>query len=314
MSAAVYLTFVFSALFGVCAPAVGRRLPPALTCWLLSAGGVLVALASTGGLFLLATTLVGLNPVFAARGHWSQAALRQANPVPPSVAAAATVVLLVLTVWVAHVAGQRLRALRSAFAFAATLPTAGAELVVVDDPGRLAYAVPARPSLRRRQGRIVVSTGLLRGLDAAQRRALLAHERAHLRHSHHLHVAAAELARAANPLLRALPAAVALATERWADEEATATTSRDQVAQALISAALGRPTFAVPRGSAVLAAAQVDVAQRITALRGPAPRLQVWRVVVVAALLGATSLTAIHAAHDTDHLFDHARWVYSRAR
>lgn len=311
MSAAVYLTFVFSALFGTCAPAVGRRLPPALNCWMLSAGGVLAALASTGGLLLLAATLVGLDPVLAARGHWSQAALQQTNPVPPVIAGAAMVTLVALTGRVVHVAWQRLCALRSAFTLAVTLPAAGAELVVVDDYDRLAYAVPARLG---RRGRIVVSTGLLRSLDAPQRRALLAHERAHLRHAHHLHTAAAELARAANPLLRPLSAAVALATERWADEDATATVSRNQVAEALICAALGRAASARPPGSAVLAAAQVDVAQRIAALRAPAPRLRVWRVVVVVTLLGATSLTAIHAAHDTDHLFDHARLVYSQSR
>jgi beta-lactamase regulating signal transducer with metallopeptidase domain len=83
----------------------------------------------------------------------------------------------------------------------------------------------------------VASVGLLRGLDAGQRRAVLAHERSHLRHHHHVHHTTVRLAAAANPLLWALPAAVTLATERWADEDAARTARRDTVAQALINAA-----------------------------------------------------------------------------
>ena len=68
---------------------------------------------------------------------------------------------------------------------------------------------------------------MLRSLDGAQRRALLAHERSHPRHRHHLHHTACQFAAAVNPLLRRLPAAVELATERWADEDAAAASSRD---------------------------------------------------------------------------------------
>ena len=95
---------------------------------------------------------------------------------------------------------------------------------MLDDPAPRAFAVPGRP------GRIAMSTGLLRVLRRDQRRAVLAHERSHLRHRHHLHQTAAVLAAAANPLLYRLPAAVALSVERWADEDAAATCDRRSVA------------------------------------------------------------------------------------
>ena len=90
---------------------------------------------------------------------------------------------------------RRLAALLAAYRLAAALPTSGGELAVIDHPAQQAYAVPGHP------GRIVVSTGVLRGLNAGERRAVLAHERAHLTHRHHLHHTVAHLAAAANPSL-----------------------------------------------------------------------------------------------------------------
>ena len=58
--------------------------------------------------------------------------------------------------------------------------TAGGDLTVLDDAGPDAYALPGRP------GAIVVTTGMLRALDPAEREVLLAHERAHLAGRHHL--------------------------------------------------------------------------------------------------------------------------------
>src|SRR5437764_56849 len=120
-----------------------------------------------------------------------------------------------------------------------------AELAVIDAGAPSALAVPGRP------GRIVVSSGMLRRLDAAQRRALLAHERAHLRHRHHLHQSATAVAAGLNPLLRPLQSAVRLSCERWADESAARASSRRTVAEALLRAAVAQPTLP----AAVLAAA-----------------------------------------------------------
>ncbi|MCK2221077.1 M56 family metallopeptidase [Actinomadura sp. ATCC 31491] len=120
------------------------------------------------------------------------------------------------------------------------LPATTGGLVIVDDARPDACVVPLA-------GRIVVTTGMLRSLDAAQRRVLLAHERAHLRCRHHLYRAAAELAACLNPLLRPLSRAVAQTTERWADEEAAAEVGeRALAAQAIAHAALATAGRARP--------------------------------------------------------------------
>ncbi|MGW1986911.1 M48 family metalloprotease [Streptomyces collinus] len=75
---------------------------------------------------------------------------------------------------------------------------AGGDLAVVDDPTPAAYAVLGLP------GRVVVSSGMLKLLDGPERRALLAHERAHLRHRHHLFSLVLHLTAVVNPLLRPL--------------------------------------------------------------------------------------------------------------
>ena len=125
-----------------------------------------------------------------------------------------------------------------------------------------------------RPGRIVVSTGLLRRPDASERRALLAHERAHLAGGHDVHNTAAHLAAAASPLLGRLAAAVALACERRADETAAATCRRSTIAEAL------------------------------------APRLRWWRVALLIRLLAATAATLAEAMHDTERLFELAQVTY----
>jgi Zn-dependent protease with chaperone function len=306
MHLSVYLPFVFSGLFGAGAPTLARRLPPAVATWLLSLGGLLAAGGSAISLALLGLTLVGQSPLLADRGHWSETALRNADPVATPVAALALLILAVLAVRFAAAAWRRAIALRDAFRLAAAVPAAGGELAVIDHADRQAYAVPGRP------GRIVVSRGLLRDLDADQRRALLAHERAHLVHHHHLHHATAHLAAAANPLLRRLPAGVALSTERWADECAAATGRRDTVAEALTRAShRAGELLRVP--SAVLAAAATELTRRIQALHSPAPRLTLWRVALLVALLLATAAAVMEAAHDTERLFEFAQAAYRAA-
>jgi Zn-dependent protease with chaperone function len=302
MHLSVYLPLLFSGLFGLAAPVLARRLPPAVGSWLLSVGGLLAAAGSAASLALLGFTLLGQAPLLAARGHWSDATLRHADPVAAPIAAAATAALLMLAVRFVVAGVRRLSALRDAYRLAAALPASGGELAVIDHPSQHAYAVPGRP------GRIVVSTGLLRSLDSGQRRAVLAHERAHLNHRHHLHQTVAHLAAAANPLLRRLPAAVALSTERWADEDAAATCRRDTVADALAHAAVGARLLAA--SAVVLAAAVTDVADRVVALRAPAPRLTLWRVALLLGLLAATAAAVLEAAHDTERLFEIAQYAY----
>lgn len=302
MHLSVYLPLLLSGLFALTAPVLAQRLPPTAATWLLSVGGLLAAAGSTAALTLLGFTLAAQNPLLADRGHWSEQVLRHADPVAKPVAILAITTFALLALRAAAAALRRLTALRDAYQLAAALPAPGGELAVIDHPDLCAYAVPGRP------GRIVVSTGLLRTLDARERRAVLAHERAHLTHRHHLHQTVAHLAAAANPLLRPLPHAVALACERWADEDAATTCHRDTVANALTRAAT--PTRTLPTPAVVLAAAITDITTRVHALRAPPARLTLWRITLPLGLLAATALAIAQAAHDTERLFELAQHAY----
>ncbi|WP_406331745.1 M56 family metallopeptidase [Streptomyces sp. NBC_00203] len=111
------------------------------------------------------------------------------------------------------VSWRRARVFLDAWRECRELPAAG-DLAVVDDPVPAAFALPGTP------GRVVVSSGMLQALSTDERRALLAHERAHLSHRHHLFLLVLQLAAAVNPLLRPLVREGAFAVERWADEAA----------------------------------------------------------------------------------------------
>lgn len=303
----VLVLLLSAALFGVMAPLIARRLPPPVATWLLSVGGILLAAASVAVLGFLAFTLAGRAPLLAGEGRWSPAALQHADPMAVPVEVAATVALAVITVRVAAAAIRRGRALLAAYRLAAALPAHGAELAVIADPTPCAYAIPGRP------GRIVASTGLLRGLDADERRAVLAHERSHLTHHHHIHHTTAALAAAASPLLGRLPAAATRATERWADEDATHVARRDTVARALTHAATTtRRSSATP--AVVLAVAAEQVAARVLALQSPAPRPAPWRTAALLIPLAVAAASTLLAAHDTERLFEVAKTAYLTSR
>jgi hypothetical protein len=301
MYLSVYLPLLFSAAFGFAAPTLARRLPPHVATWLLSVGGLLSAAASSASLALLAFLFLAQNPLLMARGHWSEKFLRGHAEYAVPVGALATAAIGVFAARFVRAAARRVTAVRDAYRLAAELPASGGELVVLDATGRQAFAVPGRP------GRIVVTTGLLRSLDAGQRRALLAHERAHLARRHHLHQSVVALAASVNPLLGRLPAALELSCERWADEDAAHVCRRATVADALTRAAAGTPLTA---SAVVLAAAAGDVATRVVALRAPAPKLVLWRVTLLSVLLAATAVAVAVALHDTERLFELAQSAY----
>jgi beta-lactamase regulating signal transducer with metallopeptidase domain len=183
-------------------------------------------------------------------------------------------------------------------------------LVIVDDEEPDAYALPGLT------GRVVVSTAMLRALPPDERRVLLAHEAAHLRHHHHLYVQLAELGAAANPLLRPLALAVRDGTERWADEDAAAEVGdRALAARALARAGLAR-ALASPglrlAPLATLPAVDSGVAHRALALLAPRPRRRRWLAVAVATLVLIPLAAAAITAHDTEHRFELAQAAYSR--
>lgn len=242
----------------------GQRLGPPLTSWLLTITAVVLALGSTTALLVLAFAGLSLAPQVARLGDWSPQALRDMEfaPVPVEAACGGALAVLGITAVIAGVRYVRwFRGLRHVID---GIDAAG-ELVVLPGTPALAVAVPLRG------GRIVVSQAMLAALDPAERRALLLHERAHLRCHHHLFLAAVALATALNPLLWPLRSAVVFALERWADE-ATARRLGDRhvVASAVSKAALA----AGDTTSYGLAAAGGPVPRRVSALlNAPVPRL-----------------------------------------
>ncbi|MFI5489149.1 M56 family metallopeptidase [Micromonospora echinaurantiaca] len=129
----------------------------------------------------------------------------------------------------------------------------------------LAYCVGGRPGL------VVLSSGIDQ-LAPAQRAAVLAHERAHLRGRHHLIVATAEVLAAALPwvpLTRQAPDAARLLVELSADAEAVRACGCTAVRGALIAlTGAPHPALALP-----MAGAQVTT--RLRRLGAAAPRRQV---------------------------------------
>nr|WP_206438968.1 M56 family metallopeptidase [Streptomyces scabichelini] len=105
------------------------------------------------------------------------------------------------------------------------------------------YAVPAVYCLPGRRCRIVVTRGALEALTDAQVRAVVEHEKAHIRGRHHLlHVATRAFARAfpGLPLARHAAEQTALLLEMIADDKALRFHSRDALATALCEVAAGR--------------------------------------------------------------------------
>lgn len=140
---------------------------------------------------------------------------------------------------------------------------------VIDDDRPDAYALGGK------NPRIVVSTGMLKTLDASERRVLLAHERSHLRHHHHRYVALASVAAASIPGLSFVTGRLRLAIERWADEDAAAEIGdRALVARTVIRAALARNDYggAPARAPDVAALGTVGVRARVDALLLPPAR------------------------------------------
>jgi Zn-dependent protease with chaperone function len=159
-------------------------------------------------------------------------------------------------------------------------------------PGRA-----ARRGRDRRGGRVVVTTALLDRLRPAERRALFAHERAHLAARHDRFLLTVQLAARANPFLRPLRTAVAYTAERWADEEAArAIGSRRTVARAIGTAAL--VSRGTPAPTLAGLAAPGPVPRRVAALLGPPPAVRTWPSVFTSvglAAWGAAAGTAVSA-------------------
>ena len=130
-------------------------------------------------------------------------------------------------------------------------------LVRIDEP--VAFAEPGEP------GRVVVSTGALAALDEGERRALFAHEHAHLRNAHHRFLLVAQASAIALPLLYPLLGVVRFLLERWADEDA----AREIGSRTVLATAMARFALGSPAPSLSLGFASLGVAGRVRELVAP---------------------------------------------
>ena len=300
MSTAVVVAMVVSLLFAATAPALGRRLPPAVATRVLVAGSLVVTAATLFVLAVVAFTWVGQLPQIAALGPWSIATLRHDDPIPHPAAIGATLLLPLLAAQATRLVVRRCRALLAVQRSCRHL-SSSRSLVVVDTGLADAFTTPER------RGRVVVTTGLLRALEPAERRVVLAHESSHLKHRHPWWVLAAELAAAVNPLLGLTARTVAHAVERWADEDAAGAVDDRRLAARTVA----RSALLIHRGPSgvsptTLGVLHGDVPGRVQALLAPPPRRRPAALAALAALALSCVLSAAAVQQFGERLFEHA--------
>ncbi|MFC0843588.1 M56 family metallopeptidase [Streptomyces noboritoensis] len=311
MHLAVYLPLLFPLFAAPGARRLADRLEPRPATWLLTAGAVVLAAGSTTVLGLLALAGLVRIPLVARLAELSPAVLARDDPARVPVAVVAALLLVAASVAGSRFAYRRVRAVCAAFLEAACFPGQN-PLVIVEERAADAFAMPGLP------GRIVVSTGMLESLDAAEREILLAHERAHLRGQHYLFTAAVQLAAAVNPLLRPLAGQVAYTLERWADEAAVLESGdRRRVAVTVGKAALAAKNSGGRRRLPAAALGLLGgprrreepgpVPRRVAALLSPRPTGGRWRGAVAAVYLTAAALCTADAVQDLHEVMKRAK-------
>ncbi|MFD9426659.1 MULTISPECIES: M56 family metallopeptidase [unclassified Streptomyces] len=278
-----------------------QHLHPRAATLLLTAVAAVLAVCSTLCLALLMVVGTAQLPGNPLPDAWSDPEVREALPYDEVAGKVAIPALFCVLIACARTAWRHHRVRRRAGQALAWLPSR--PVAVLPDETPYAYALPGG-----RRDRIVVTTGILAGLNAPERRALFAHERAHLTGRHHRFLLAVQLAARANPFLRPLRTAVIYTAERWADEDAAAAIgSRRTVARAIGKTAL------VSRGAPVATlagfAAAGPVPRRVAALLGPAPAARVWPSVFTTVGLAAwgaaagTTVSALSSANSAITLY-----------
>ncbi|AUG81457.1 Peptidase family M48 [Kitasatospora sp. MMS16-BH015] len=271
----------------------GHSLHPRATTRLLTAVGAVLALCSTLCLTLLMVVGTAQLPGNPLPDSWSDPEVRAAVPYAEVSGTVAIAALAAVLLRCGLILARHYRVRHRARRALAGLP---ATLAVLPDPDPYAYALPGAP------GRVVVSTGMLDCLDPAERRALIAHERAHLTGRHHRFLLTSQLAAGLNPFLRPLRTAVAFGTERWADEDAAqAVGDRRLTARAVGKAALH--THRTPHPGLAAFAESGPVPRRVAALLAPVPPSHHWpppHTPTALATLIAAAGTAASAASATN--------------
>ncbi|MEE1927180.1 M56 family metallopeptidase [Streptomyces sp. TRM 70351] len=245
-----------------------QHLHPRAATRLLTVVAAVMAVCSTvclGLVMVVGTAQLPGNPL---PDGWSDAEVREAVPYDEVAGRAAIPALVAVVVACGRLLWRHGRVRHRAHRALTGLP--GTRVAVLPDALPYAYALPGSGP-----GRVVVTTALLGCLEPAERRALFAHERAHLAARHHRFLLTVRLAARANPFLWPLRTAVSYTTERWADEDAAhAVGDRRTVARAIGKAAL--VSHGAPAPTFAGFAAPGPVPRRVAALLGPAPAARRW--------------------------------------
>ncbi len=285
----------YASVLGVLGPVLLARAPwlgraPRMGIWVWQALTATVILSvALAGLAVAVPTV----PVSGGLAEMLQAcvmALREqyAAPGGAAIAASGTVLALALVGRVGWcLASALFRARRARTRHAEVLAVVGSHrpelgVTVLDDDRPAAYCLPGHGH------RIVLTTAALAALEPRALKAVIAHERAHIRQRHHLVLAYAEALERAFPRV-ALFGTAARETRRLvelaADDEATRRAGALTLAGALVElAGAGAP-------AASLAASGGHVAGRVRRLLGPQRPLH--RAAVWAGVLGAAAVLAL---------------------
>jgi len=292
---ALALVLALVLTFGATADRWSDHLRPRTAVRLLLSTSFALAAAALTAVTMAALPLAGLFDGLA-DGRWSDRAF--ANWPAGSKALA---VLAVAAVMASLARGLReLREQRRALSAVRQLrraigPTADGVVVVASDE---LDAVAVDVDL------ILLTRGLIRSLNADERRAVLAHERAHLANRHHRYARVAAVIAAVNPLLLGVPRTTGYLLERWADEDAAAATSRQDVAAALTRVvATGAPARTSAGPPVALRAARVALERRICAIDREQQRPRLRGIIAPVLLVGAVLALAGGIAERTLDIF-----------
>ncbi|MEU6388565.1 M56 family metallopeptidase [Streptomyces sp. NPDC046939] len=265
MGVAVFLPLILPLTAWPVSRLAERHLHPRAATLLLTAAAAVLAICSTLSLALLAIVGTAQLPGNPLPDGWADPKVRAAVPHDEVVGKAAIAGLAAAVIACATLLGHRHATTRKALQALSPLPP-HQNIAVLRDTVPYAHTLPT--------GKIIVSTGMLAGLNSPERRALFAHERAHQSSHHHRHLLLTALAARANPFLRPLHTSVTYTVERWADEEAArAVGNRRLTAQAVGKAAL--LTTPTPSGTP-FASPPGPIPRRVAALLNPPPAPRTW--------------------------------------
>lgn len=292
---AAVLLATTSVLLSLAAAFVHRRVRPATFAVVFTAASVTVAFASSGVLAVACWYGAARIGPIAAIGGWSSALLSQRTPVSLPVSVCAGVIATTMVLVSGRLWSRRIGELRSAHRTWAIADRSG--VAVTPDANVDAFAVDGTATTRR----VVLTMGLLRELpEPALQRAVIEHERSHLRHHHLLYRLGVETATATNPLLRPIRRYVDEALEAWADDDAAAATAPATVATAIATVALARTRR---HRHIVLAVADTSTTWRIERLLKPENSHDAGAIIGAAIVLSTFTIFAVCCRH-TETFFE----------